>query len=122
MMQVAGSMIAAAVDRRHAERELKRSMGFEHLITSLVSEFMNLPVGELDDGIVRALETIARFVGCDRSAIYMLDEDRDTASVSVAVGGPPGADRSSAITNGSGPPTSGLFTAPGCAPVLPTCC
>ncbi len=42
---------------------------------------MNLPVGELDDGIVRALETVARFVGCDRSAIYMVDEDRDIATL-----------------------------------------
>jgi len=69
------ALLIAALARREAEREQGESIRFAKLITSLVSEFMNLPAEGIDDGVERALETIARFADCDRSAIYILEED-----------------------------------------------
>jgi signal transduction histidine kinase len=77
MLQVAADIVAPALTRRRSEREQQEAISFEHLITSLVSEFMNLPAEELDSGMERALETIARFVDCDRSAFFILDESGD---------------------------------------------
>jgi signal transduction histidine kinase/PAS domain-containing protein len=81
MLRVLGEVIGAAVARRESEREQQESLHFERLVTSLVSEFMNLPAGELDTGIGRAMETIARFVDCDGSAIFIVDESGDRAEL-----------------------------------------
>lgn len=78
MLRVVAAIVASALARRESEREQQEAISFERLITAVVSEFMNLPADELDKGIERALETIARFVGCDRSALFLLDESGDT--------------------------------------------
>src|SRR5690606_5294632 len=41
---------------------------------------MNLPADDLDDGLERALETVARFVDCDRSALFIVDESGEFAT------------------------------------------
>ncbi len=81
MLRVFAEQIAAAVNRRQSEHELKRRINFERLLTSLVSNFMNLPADEIDAGIGNALETIARFVGCNRCGIALLAEDQKTAKL-----------------------------------------
>jgi signal transduction histidine kinase len=74
LLESAAVVFAPALSRFRSEREQLEALRFERLITSLVSGFMNLPGNELDDGVQRALETIARFVQCDRSALFVLDE------------------------------------------------
>jgi len=75
----AGELFASALARLRTEREQSEGIRFERLITSLVSEFMNLPADELDDGVQRALENIARSVDCDRAALFIVDEDQECA-------------------------------------------
>lgn len=81
MLRVAADVIAPALIRRKSEREQQASIHLQRLVTSLVSEFMNLPADSLNDGLMRALETIARYVDCDRSALYILDETGEAADL-----------------------------------------
>ncbi len=80
-LRVVADVIASALTRRRSEREQLESIRFERLITSLVSDFMNLPADELVEGVDLALETIARFVDSDRSALYIVDESEEFASL-----------------------------------------
>ena len=88
LLRAAANVFAAALARREAEREQQEANKFARLITSLVSEFMNLPADGLDDGFERALETIARFVDCDRIALYILDESQEIARLYRGWGAP----------------------------------
>jgi len=88
LLCAAADVFAAALARREAEREQQEANKFARLITSLVSEFMNLPADGLDAGFERALETIARFVDCDRIALYILDERREFARLYRGWGAP----------------------------------
>ncbi|MCB0332137.1 MAG: PAS domain S-box protein, partial [Bdellovibrionales bacterium] len=54
---------------------------FEKLISTISTEFINLPLREIDSGIQRALELIGSYAGVDRSYILRTSPDGSTLSM-----------------------------------------
>ncbi|MGD8863125.1 MAG: ATP-binding protein [Myxococcales bacterium] len=53
--------------------ELERRVSFEDLVTGISASFIHLRPDEVDAAIDRALQSIARFEGVDRSYVYLLE-------------------------------------------------
>lgn len=66
--------------RREAEERLQDRIAFENIITTISSNFINMPPQEIDAGIQRALETIGAFTGADRAYIFLYAADGRTMS------------------------------------------
>ncbi len=75
------SMAMDANERRDAQQSLHHRLEFEKLISGISSKFINLPPEEIDAGIREALGAVGRFVGADRSYVYLLSEDRMAATL-----------------------------------------
>ena len=60
--------------RNAAEQELQRQFEFENLITSISTEFINLPTAEIDSRIHDALGKVGRYVETDRSHVFLFSE------------------------------------------------
>ena len=58
-------------ERIQMEAALRERVAFEQLISEISSEFINLPHGQIDQGISHALETLGKFVGTDRSYVFI---------------------------------------------------
>jgi len=71
------------LDRRVRDRtaELLHRLEFEELLVALSTGFINLPVSEIDAGLVQALKRIGQFTGVDRCFIYSFDNERHEASL-----------------------------------------
>ncbi len=61
--------------RKQTERELRRRIEFERLVTDISTQFIRLAPEEIDAHIDRALATIGRFVGADRSYVFRFSPD-----------------------------------------------
>ncbi len=69
--------VARDITKEHqAETALYARSELEKLITSLSTQFINLPPDEIDRGIDQALKTIGQMTGVDRSYIFTLSPDR----------------------------------------------
>ncbi|MEE8576481.1 MAG: PAS domain S-box protein, partial [candidate division Zixibacteria bacterium] len=66
--------------RKQSDRELQYRFAFERVITSLSSRFISLAPEEIDSNIIYAIQTIAEFVGVDRSYVFQLSSDMKTMS------------------------------------------
>jgi PAS domain S-box-containing protein len=77
-------MMASFMDiteRKKAARELEYRMNFEELITSISTNFINLPDEDVDNGINQALKTLGEFAGVDRSYIFQFfDGGKNTSN------------------------------------------
>jgi PAS domain S-box-containing protein len=69
-MSTPGSTDTSALLRHSQYRS-----GFEQLLTSLSTRFINLPIDAIDDGIVLALAKIGTFTGVDRCFVYQFVDD-----------------------------------------------
>ena len=58
---------------------LRHRLEFEKLISSISTNFINLPPEEIDNGIHEALGTVGRFINADRSYVYIFSDDRSSA-------------------------------------------
>ncbi len=65
-------------EQRRAEATLAHRAQAEQLITSISTQFINLPLEQIDAGIQRALQMIAEFSGVDRSYIFQISADGTT--------------------------------------------
>lgn len=65
-------------ERKQAEAALQQRLAFENLITSISTEFINLPPERVDAGIQHALEMIGRFSDTDRAYVFMFAGDYRT--------------------------------------------
>lgn len=63
-------------DRKEMEQALQQRMEFEKLITTLSSDFINLPVNKIDQGIQTSLDVIGRFIGADRALLFLSKGDQ----------------------------------------------
>jgi diguanylate cyclase (GGDEF)-like protein/PAS domain S-box-containing protein len=75
---------------------LRHRLEFEKLISSISTNFINLPPEEIDNGIREALGTVGRFINADRSYVYLFSDDRSTAQMAfewTASGGASSSDR-----------------------------
>ncbi len=60
-------------ETKSAKREIDRQLGLQRMLSKLSAEFINLPIGEVDSAIARALAEMAIFVEADRA--YLFDYD-----------------------------------------------
>ncbi|MBW8001815.1 MAG: PAS domain S-box protein [Planctomycetes bacterium] len=67
-------------DRKQAQDSLHFRHEFETLVTGISTDFINIQLDKIDDAINRALESIAEFVGIDRSYIFLFSDDQNTMS------------------------------------------
>ncbi|MDC0836378.1 PAS domain S-box protein [Limnoraphis robusta] len=58
-------------ERKRVEKALQNRVEFEQLITNLSTYFISLSTEEIDAGIKEALQKISKFIGVDRSYIYL---------------------------------------------------
>ncbi len=62
------------MDRKCAEAAIARRLEFERLVASLSTQFIELSVHAVDQGIVHALEAIGRFTESDRAYVFLFRE------------------------------------------------
>jgi len=67
-------------ERKKAEKDLRRRLDMQDIIARISSQFINLPLEDIDDGIERALEEIGRFTHTDRGYVLLIEEDKNQAS------------------------------------------
>jgi len=58
---------------------LRHRLEFEKLVSSISTNFINLPLEEIDNGIREALGTVGSFIGATRSYVYLFSDDRQSA-------------------------------------------
>lgn len=56
-------------------KRMQYRIEFENLVASISSHFVNLPASEIDKGIDDALERIGKFMGVDRSYVFLFSHD-----------------------------------------------
>lgn len=66
--------------QKQAEEGLKYQAEFEKLITGISTSFINLKANQIDHGIEKALEKVGKFVGVERSYVFLYSEDGTTLS------------------------------------------
>jgi PAS domain S-box-containing protein len=64
--------------RKGVEEELRYRVEFDRLITTISTQFVNLPSKDIDYGINYALQTIGEFAGVDRSYVFLYSNDHAT--------------------------------------------
>jgi len=62
--------------RKRAEEELQHRLKFQHLITMVSSQFINLDPDQVDDEIDHTLQQIGEFADADRSYIFQFSDDQ----------------------------------------------
>jgi PAS domain S-box-containing protein len=66
--------------RKRAEEELQYRLQFQHLITTVSSQFINLHPAQIDDEIDHTLKQIGEFADADRSYIFQFSDDQKSVS------------------------------------------
>jgi len=62
-------------ERVRIEEALRYHAEFDRIITRLSTNFINLPLDQIDDGINEALRVIGEFTGADRSYIFLFRDN-----------------------------------------------
>jgi diguanylate cyclase (GGDEF)-like protein/PAS domain S-box-containing protein len=68
-------------ERKRAENALAERLTFENIISRISSNFINLPLEQIDDGINYALKSMGEFLQVDRTYLYHFSEDGKTYSI-----------------------------------------
>jgi PAS domain S-box-containing protein len=68
-------LVIDATEQKEAEEQLQYKIQFENLITSISTQFIDLPPEKIDDGIQRALQAVGEFAGVDRSYVFVYSDD-----------------------------------------------
>ncbi|WP_163292925.1 ATP-binding protein [Desulfovibrio sp. JC022] len=58
--------------RKDAENSLSRRIVFENLVSNVASDFLNISVGRIDEGLTEALKVICCFTGVSRAYIFLM--------------------------------------------------
>ncbi|UCC43185.1 MAG: PAS domain S-box protein, partial [Candidatus Zixiibacteriota bacterium] len=72
------TIVRDITERRKAQEALQYRLDFEHLIMSLSSRFISVPLDHIDDNIVNALSAVGLFTQADRCYVFLLSDDRTT--------------------------------------------
>ena len=75
-------IITDITERKRIEEELQYRLKFQHLITTVSSQFINLHPAQIDDEIDRTLEQIGQFADADRSYVFQFSDDQKSLSCS----------------------------------------
>ncbi len=76
------------IERTETERALQFRLGFESLLTSISTRFINLPTDKIDRGIVKALGQLTEFAGAECAILVLFSEDRATINMVLEWDGP----------------------------------
>ena len=68
-------------ERKQAEEALAIRLAFEEMVSRISANFVNLPPGQIDEGISYTLKSVGEFFEVDRSYLYRFSEDGKTYSV-----------------------------------------
>ena len=74
--------IDVRADPKQTQELLEHRLAFETLVSGISTNFINVAAADVDWEVSAALESVGRFVGADRSYIYMLTEDGNAAALS----------------------------------------
>ncbi len=74
------SLVQDVTERVKAEEALEDRQKFEALLTTISTNFINMPVDKIDAGINQALQLIGEFVGVDYAYVFLLSPDKRTVS------------------------------------------
>lgn len=74
------SLVQDVTERVKAEEALQDRQKFETLITTISTNFINMPVDKIDAEISQALQLIGEFVGVDYCYVFLLSADGTTVS------------------------------------------
>ena len=66
--------------RKRAEKELQYRLKFQHLVTKVSSQFINLDPDQIDAEINHTLQQIGEFADADRSYVFQFSEDQKSVS------------------------------------------
>jgi PAS domain S-box-containing protein len=73
-------IVTDITERKRIEEELQYRLKFQHLITTVSSQFINLYPAQIDDEIDRTLEQIGQFADADRSYVFQFSDDQKSLS------------------------------------------
>ncbi len=73
-------IITDITERKRVEEELQHRLQFQHLITTVSSQFINLHPAQIDDEIDRALQQIGEFADADRSYVFQFSDNQEAVS------------------------------------------
>jgi len=68
-------------DREYLKREQDKHIEFQTIVTSLTTQFINLPFDHLDSSTNQLLQKAGEFIGANRCYIYHFPPDLETASM-----------------------------------------
>jgi PAS domain S-box-containing protein len=77
---IASDGIANMLSRRKAEQGRRRHKQFDDTLTEFAADFIKRPISEIRNGIEEIVAGFARFTGCERAAVLLLDRGNATAS------------------------------------------
>ncbi|HJW92390.1 MAG TPA: PAS domain S-box protein, partial [Thermoanaerobaculia bacterium] len=80
-------------DATKTQQLLEHRLAFEQLISAISTNFINVAAADVDREIATALENVARFVGADRAYIYMVDDGRESVTLTHEWNADPNARR-----------------------------
>lgn len=66
--------------RKSVEDQLSRQLEFQKLLMNISSEFINIPIEDINENINNSLEAIAKFVKADRIYVFSYDFNKNTCS------------------------------------------
>lgn len=66
--------------RKEAEQELADVSDLQRVLMELATRFVNAPVEQSQQAIDEAIETVGQYTHVDRTYVFMLDEEKDSAS------------------------------------------
>jgi PAS domain S-box-containing protein len=73
-------IITDITERKRVEEELQYRLKFQHLITTVSSQFVNLHPAQIDDEIDSALKQIGEFADADRSYVFQFSDNQKSVS------------------------------------------
>ncbi|MBX7255190.1 MAG: response regulator [Candidatus Hydrogenedentes bacterium] len=82
LLRLASEIFSGAIERKRAEEELHKRIGFERIINTISAQFINVDPSEIGAEIDQALRLLGEFVNADRCYMSMFSDQED-----VVVGG-----------------------------------
>ncbi|MDD5255050.1 MAG: PAS domain S-box protein [Candidatus Omnitrophica bacterium] len=81
IMGIVSSAIGVEEERRNIRALFEERLRLEEMITGISAKFITIPPEEVNQGIAQALEAIGRYVGVDRSYVYLVSDDQNKADL-----------------------------------------
>jgi formate hydrogenlyase transcriptional activator len=80
-LRLIGEIVASAIARKHAHRELQEALNFERLIAELSATFVNLTPDSVDGHIDEGLSRVGEFLDVDHSLVAQRSLDNGSFTV-----------------------------------------